>query len=372
MKQSMHYVLDARTAAPHFPGIGRYVNSLAGALPAELDEGESLSLLHSPGSRFSVPPGSGSLAASASPFSISQQRQIPRLLKQTGADLYHSPYYLMPYRPGMPAVLTVYDLIPLLIPQSVSVRARLLFRLASRLALGASTQIIAISNTTRAGVISYFYLPPERITVIPLAASSRFYPQPQSEIERVRGKLSLPESYILYVGINKPHKNLMRLMEAWKMLQDGLQGETALVVAGVWDERYAEPKVYARQTGLDRRTIFLGPVDEADLPGLYGGATLFVFPSLYEGFGLPVLEALACGTPAACSGASSLPEVAGEAALYFEPTGTAAISSAVRRLLEDENLRRKLSRKGIEQAARFSWQHTARETLAVYRRVLGV
>jgi len=298
-----------------------------------------------------------------SPFTLRQQWAIPRILRHLRADLYHSPYYLMPYRPGVPTVVTVYDLIPLLFPQHVPPAARLLFRWMTALALRTASQVIVISQATCRDLLTFYHLPPQKVTVIPLAADPAFHPQSPAEVERVRRKYALPESYLLYLGINKPHKNLGRLVEALSLVPRPL----SLIIAGAWDPRYLEPRQRAEALGLENAVRFLGPVPEADLPALYSGATLFVFPSLYEGFGLPVLEAMACGRPVVCSNTSSLPEIVDEAALTFDPLDVTEMAAKIEKALGNESLREEMKEKSLQQAAKFSWERTARETLEIYR-----
>ena len=371
----MNLCLDARTATDHFPGIGRYVVNLAQAMIPLLGEDDRLILLRDPaqtspwdltalaGERLRV------VDAPISPFSLRQQWAIPRTLRRLRADLYHSPYYLMPYWPGVPTVVTVYDLIPLLFPQHVSPTARLLFRWMTALALRAASRVIVISQATRRDLLTFYHLPPQKVTAIPLAADPGFHPPPPAEVNRVRRKYdALPENYLLYLGINKPHKNLVRLIDAFSRFTFHVSRFT-LVIAGAWDSRYPEPRQRAEALGLENVVRFLGPVPEADLPALYSGATLFVFPSLYEGFGLPVLEAMACGTPVVCSNTSSLPEIVGEAALTFDPLDVTEMAAKIEEALHDEALREEMRGKGLQQAAKFSWERTAQETLKVYREV---
>nr|HID12930.1 glycosyltransferase family 1 protein [Anaerolineae bacterium] len=169
--------------------------------------------------------------------------------------------------------------------------------------------------------------------------------------------------------INKPHKNLMRLIEAWSSVIKSLGfGHWSLAIAGHWDPRYPQARQKVAELGLDS-VIFLGEVAEADLPALYSAADLFVFPSLYEGFGLPVLEAMACGTPVVCSNTSSLPEIVGDAALTFDPLDVEEMAAKIKEALYDETLREEMREKGLRQAAKFSWEKTARETLKIYREV---
>ncbi|MDE0197472.1 MAG: glycosyltransferase family 1 protein [Caldilineaceae bacterium] len=379
-----HYILDARTAVPHFPGIGRYVSNLASALTPLLSAGESLTILdNQPPSALqdtsaSVPeleraaklPGT-KVSAPVSPFDIRQQWQIPFLLKRLksgGAAVYHSPYYLMPYRTALPTLLTFYDVIPLKFPQTVPAKARLFFRLAATLALRTADRIAAISNAARSDLLKHFSFPASQVSVTPLAASARYRPQPASEVGRVRQKYHLPDQLLLYLGINKPHKNLPALVDAYARIAS--HHAPPLVIAGAWDHRYPQAKERAASLQLGDAVRFLGPVEEHDLPALYSAATLFVFPSLYEGFGLPVLEAMACGTPVACSNTPGLAEVAGAAALLFDPHSVTEIRSAMTELIEDSRQRALRAEQGLAQAGLYSWQATAEATLRCYRQLL--
>lgn len=390
-----HYILDARAATPHFPGIGRYISNLTASLIPLLAADERLTILHDPAHPPALNPAEAvrPVPAPASPFSLRQQWLIPRLIRElthvpgplpgarTASVIYHSPYYLMPYCPGAATVLTVYDLIPLLFPGHSTLRARLLFRWTTALALRTARVVIAISAATRADFLAHFRLAAERIIVIPLAADPRFRPQPAGVVAAMRARYGLPERYGLYLGSNKPHKNLVRLLEAWQLVADRLKpGPRSLVIAGAWDERYPEVKKRATALGLDEQVAFLGPVAGADLPALYAGAELFVFPSLYEGFGLPVLEAMACGTPTICAKVPALVEVTSplepragrkeeeaSAALLFDPLDVAGLAEALARLWTDPALRDELRRRGLAQAQRFNWQTTAQQTLGCYR-----
>jgi alpha-1,3-rhamnosyl/mannosyltransferase len=370
------YVLDARAAGNHFPGIGRYVSNLARALPPLLEGEEHLTLLYRPEAerRWPLPAASRQvslLALPASPFSLAQQWRVPRQLRALEARLYHSPYYLMPYRPGVPTLLTFYDFIPRLYPETVSPQARLLNGVTTRLALRAAAHVIAISEAARRDLLTFTDLKPAAVTAIPLAADPRFAPPPESEKERVRRTLGLPADYVLYLGINKPHKNLLRLLQAWEMVLRHHASPPLLAIAGAWDERYPEARELVKALRLGERARFLGPVAESDLPGLLGGATLFVYPSLYEGFGLPPLEAMACGTPVACSDRSSLPEVVGDAAALFDPLAPEAMAAVLTALLQDPERLAALREAGLARAAAFSWPATAAQTLALYRRLAG-
>ncbi|MBK8051601.1 MAG: glycosyltransferase family 4 protein [Anaerolineales bacterium] len=365
-----HFVLDARTATAHFPGIGRYVTNLVRAMATQLEQGETLTVLHPSNARSAFAPLLGPQVrlqvSDVSPFSLQQQFHLPRLLRQmtTPPTLYHSPYYLMPYNLALPVVLTFYDIIPLRYPDSVSRRARMMFHYTMRMAIRAAAQIVAISDAARNDLLAAFSVAPEKVITTQLAADPRFHPQTEAAKVELRTRYALPPEFVLYLGINKPHKNLVRLIEAYGQLP---QSSPPLVIAGAWDSRYPEPKTAAARLDLGDRVRFLGSVEDIDLPALYSAALAFVFPSRYEGFGLPVLEAMACGAPVACSNVSSLPEIAGDAALLFDPEDPAAITAALARLLDAPNLRHDLSTRGLAQSANFTWQRTAAQTLTVYR-----
>jgi alpha-1,3-rhamnosyl/mannosyltransferase len=390
-----HYVLDARTATPHFPGIGRYVTNLARSMIPLLAAGERLSVLYHPQHPLDLPASLAvaRLPVAASPFGLAQQWQLPRLLHLLRADLYHSAYVVMPYFPRVPTVLTVYDLIPLLYPEQSSRRARLAARGANHLALRAARRVLAISEATRRDYIRHLGVGSDKIVTVPLAAEVRSQEtgvRSQGSGVREQELRSTPQCeafrwdairdsqhaahpaalapYALYLGSNKPHKNLVRLVEAWGIANRKSQiTNHRLVIAGAWDVCYPEARQRAAALGLADKIVFLGPAAEAELPALYAGATLFVFPSLYEGFGLPVLEAMACGTPVVCSNTSSLPEVAGDAAILVDPLDVDVLAAAIGRALGDVTLRVQMRDKGLTQAARFSWAQTALRTLEIYR-----
>ncbi len=369
----MHFCCDARVATHHFPGIGRYVFHLLKAMVPLLSEHERLTVLRDPrqASHWDL----SSLAARnvrmvnsrVSFFSVRQQWVIPSLLRHLGVGVYHCPYYLMPYFTGVPTILTVYDLIPLKYPQHVSLRARMLFRLATSMALRRACRVIAISKNTRRDLTRSFHLDQKSVASIPLAADARFVPQTPAEIKRVRRRYDLAERFVLYLGINKPHKNLSRLIDAWKLASPEFSAgnrPVELVMAGAWDDRYGSLRERASRTN---RVRILGSVDEQDLPAIYSSAEFFVYPSLCEGFGLPVLEAMACGAAVTCSRAPGLTELVGDAALLFNPQRPEEIANALRSLLTQKHALDDLRSRSGERAKCFSWDRTARETLDVYR-----
>ena len=373
----MRILIDGRVIQDRFPGIGRYTYNLTRALAAHAPEEEIL-LLFDPGvasprldlKALHEAPRLRLVPAVAPLFSLAEQWRLSAQIRSLSPDLVHLPYYIRPYwLPGLPVVCTSYDVIPIRCPDYYSRRERFVYRAATTLSLRTATLNIAISQATANDLRACFGTSRESIVVIPLAADRRFEPQNIATIEMIRTRYDLPSRFILYVGSNKPHKNLVRLIESRALLgSDAL--DTALVIAGHWDDRYPEAQRRASELGLEG-IRFLGPISERDLPPLYAAATCFVFPSLYEGFGLPVLEAMACGTPVVCSCSSSLPEVAGEAAVSFDPLDTQALAKCLSRVLTDHTLRQSLGEAGIQQAGRFSWDATAASTMKIYRRAIS-
>ena len=366
----MQIAIDARYINDHFPGIGRYVYNLIDALGPQAGT-HRLLVLHNPAlvnTRHPVAmlarhPAVELIETPLRPFSLAEQRGIPTLLRRLRADLFHAPYYVRPYA-GLPcrSVTTLYDAIPRLFPAEVSPRARVLFNLLTRLAARGSQHILAISASARADLIAAYRIPAARITVTPLAASPRFAPQPPERIAAARARHALPERYVICLSSNKPHKNLETLVAAFAQLD---APDVALVLAGHWDQRYPAARDAAERLNLASRVCFLPGIAEDDLPALLSGAAAFAFPSRYEGFGLPPLEALACGAPVVCSNTSSLPEVVGDAGLLVEPNA-AAFAAALGRVLNEPALAERLRAAGPLRAAQFSWHATAAATLAAY------
>lgn len=372
----MKIAIDGRYIQDHFPGIARYTFNLIENL-AELVEDE-LAVLYDPSpanSRYDVfrLEKTGNVRIHEVPcraFSPAEQFLIPAFLARQRFDLLHSPHYAKPYLRTPKSVVTIHDVIMKIHPESTpSKKSHLLFDLAVRLSLRSVTRVITVSEFSKASLVKYFGARPENIRVIYEGVDPRFRPLDKAELAPLRERLWLPESFVLYVGINKPHKNLPRLIEAFARVRQEV--DVDLVIAGKEDARYPQARVMADKLGLSEHVRFLGDVAEVNLPGLYNLADLFVFPSLCEGFGLPVLEAMACGIPVVCSGTSSLPEVVGDSALLVDPYSATDIAEGIVRAGTDSVLYERLRAKGLQRAARFSWRETARQTLAVYREALS-
>jgi glycosyltransferase involved in cell wall biosynthesis len=299
---------------------------------------------------------------------LGEQTLLPILAARAGVDVVHSMASTAPLWGRFRRVVTVHDLIYARFPQAhAGVRdkgMRVLVPAAAR----RSDRVIADSQSTRDDLVALLGLDPERIDVVPLGLGSpqRVAPMPEHEL---RARLDIGErSVVLSLSAKRPHKNLLALIGAFAALAP--QDRPALILPGYPTAHEAELRERVRALGLDDDVRFPAWLSAAELEGLWAIARAFVFPSLYEGFGLPVLEAMARGVPVACSNASSLREVAGDAALLFDPRDHSAIATALERLLEDVELRETLRERGLQRAREFTWERTAALTLASYRRAL--
>jgi glycosyltransferase involved in cell wall biosynthesis len=284
-------------------------------------------------------------------------------------DLFHAPDFILPpVRPGTPTIVTIHDLSFVREPDSTMPGMSVHLNKWVPHSVKRADRVIAVSEATRRDLIEFYQTPPAKISVIYHGVSPEFRPvQEKERLRAVRYKYGLDQRpFILSVGTIQPRKNYQRLVQAFASINQPL----SLVIAGSegWncDDVYRE----VERLGLDDRVYFPGFVAEEDLPVLLSAATLFGYPSLYEGFGLPVLEAMACGTPIVAANQSSLPEVVGDAGLTVDPTDVAALATAITRLLDDPSLRERLSAAGLAQAAKFTWPTTAAKLLRVYQEVI--
>lgn len=303
-----------------------------------------------------------------------EQRGCPNAARSAGADILHYPYFAAPLQCPLPFVVTVHDLIPLVLPEyrgSRSVRAYM--RLQAAAARRASL-ILTDSNASRHDVVRYLEVPRQRVRVVPLGVDPDYQPADAEAIAAVRRRHGLPERFILYVGNLDVRKNVERLILAYARARAGLGVTEPLVIGGNADRQgplFPPLRPLVSQLGLREHVRFIGTISQEEQPALYSACTLFVFPSRFEGFGLPVLEAMACGAVVACSTASSLPEVAGDAAIGFDPDDEQACADAIVRGLTDEEARRELRERGLARAATFTWERTAMATLRAYRDALA-
>jgi glycosyltransferase involved in cell wall biosynthesis len=295
---------------------------------------------------------------------------LPYALKRTGARLVHVNYILPPICPCR-GVVTVHDLSYEIFPDDAPPRDRLVLGTLLARSARQANAVIAVSENTRRDIVRRLHVPEERITVIYEAAPPHIRRVNDAHVrDRVHAAYGITSPYVLAVGNVQPRKNLLRVITALAALRhEGVVIQ--LVIAGKSRAAASEIVREVNKNGLQNDVILTGYVPDADLAALYSGALVLAYPSLYEGFGLPVLEAMTCGAPVVTSSRSSLPEVAGDAALLVDPTDAAAITDALRAVISRPDLAAQLREKGYRQAARFSWQRAAEQTLAVYDRVLA-
>ena len=304
-----------------------------------------------------------------------EQIAFPRACRRLGVDVAHVPYWAPPLVPSVPTVVTIHDIIPLVLREY---RGGPLVRAYTALVATAARSaalVLTDSQASRRDILAHLDLPPERVWVVYLAADRRFRPDPEPNDAAVRARYGLPERYVLYLGGFDIRKNVATALATYRWAGPVVGEECPLVVAGRLPERDTpfapDPRRQARSLGLRPEWVrFIGWVAEEDKPALYRGAVAFLFPSRYEGFGLPPLEAMACGTPVVGSDAASLPEVVGDAGVLVDPDDAEGMAGALIQLVEDSAFHAELRRRALAQAARFSWERTARDTLRAYRETL--
>ncbi len=292
---------------------------------------------------------------------------VPAALRRVGVDVFHGMDHVgVPFvgRSGR-YVATVHDVIALLLPETFTPRHRLVVRTALAMVRRRADLVIVPSRAVERDVVERLGLPADRVVVTPEGCEPRFRPTPCAE---VLARYGLPSRYVLAVGTLEPRKNLTTLLQAFARLrrEDGIDPTLRLVLVGA--RGWLDEPIYetVRSLGLEGTVHFAGFVDDDDLPAVYSGAALFVFASLYEGFGLPLLEAMACGVPVVTSNVSAMPEVAGDAAVLVDPRDVDDLAGAIARTLRDDALRNRLRVAGLARARQFPWEATARRTLDAY------
>jgi glycosyltransferase involved in cell wall biosynthesis len=371
----LHIAIDAHAVGTGLAGNESYVTNLIEAL-AEIDTANCYTLYVT--KREAVERYSGRWAHV---FVRLTQPHTPLIripltlvaeLRRRPVDLLHVQYTAPPLAP-CPFVATIHDLSFEHLPQTFKRRSRLQLRLTVRRTARAAAHIITSSDYSRRDIIKTYGIPKERTSVTHLAAPAHFAPVTnEREIERVRGVYGIEGDYVLAVGSIQPRKNLVRLITAYALLRRSRPADNLprLVLVGKRAWLYGETLSAVQQYGLHNFVTFTGYVSAADLPALYTGALCFVYPSYFEGFGLPPLEAMQCGAPVITGDRTSLPEVVGNAGLMFDPFDERALCSTLARVIDDAPLRAELRRKGLERARLFDWRKTARLTLAAYEQAV--
>ncbi|HAF22492.1 MAG TPA: glycosyltransferase family 1 protein [Blastocatellia bacterium] len=295
-------------------------------------------------------------------------------LRKNPVDVLHVQFTAPPLAP-CPVVVSIHDLSFEHLPETFKWRSRTQLRLTVRRSARQAAQVLALSEYARSDIINTYGISPDKVTAIPLAAPAHFAPVTDDrEFQRVRQTYGIQSDYILSVGSIQPRKNLNRLIAAYSSLRrarpEGKLPQIVLVGKCAW--LYDETLRVIKELGLSNSVVLTGYVPETDLPALYSGALCFVYPSYFEGFGLPPLEAMKCGTPVIVGNKTSLPEVVGEAGVLVDPFDVDDIASAIARVIGDSNFRSQLRAKGLERSRLFDWRETARQTLAIYRKAAGV
>jgi glycosyltransferase involved in cell wall biosynthesis len=358
-------------------GIGTYVRNLVRHL-ARLDTETTYFLFCNPADESTLRDLAGNfvpVVEASAHYRVREHLSIPWKLRRLGAELLHSPHYVRPLLCSIPSVVTVHDCIHLLFPQYLP--NRMAFRYARFMmgsALRHASLVYTVSQASRADILRFYpWVDPDKVLVVPNAIDTELLEDPgQEERERVRERYQIRGRFVLFAGNVKPHKNLERLIRAFALLklQPG-RNDLRLVLIGDDVSRYGSLRRTVEEAGVRPDVRFFGFVPHRTLAALYRMASVFAFPSLYEGFGLPPLEAMACGTPVVTSRLSALPEVVGDGALLVDPYSEAEIAAAIARVLDDDELRRELVTRGRLRAASFSWERSAREIHAGYMKALG-
>ncbi len=302
-----------------------------------------------------------------------EQRGVTSVVEKVKADLTHYPYFAAPLAVTSPVVVTVHDVIPLILPEYRGSTAVRVYMQLQAVAVRKARLILTDSNTSKHDIVRHLGIPRQKVRVIPLGVGPEYHPIEPSLIEPLRAKYKLPERYVLYAGGLDVRKNVERLILAYARARASQGVSEPLVITGNPDRSgalFTPLRPIVNQLGLDRHVRFIGTVPLDELPTLFAGSSLFVYPSRYEGFGLPVLEAMACGVVVACSNTSSVGEIAGNAALTFEPDDEGALADALARGLRDDALRATLRTRGLAHAALFTWEKTAKATLRAYQDAL--
>ncbi len=350
-------------------GINQYIYNLLRFLPAVDGEGHYVAFLGERKARFpGVELRFTSLPTIKPPVRILWEQVVqPWALLSERVELLHSLAFVGPILSPCPFLVTVYDLSFLLFPESFRPWNRLYLSLFTRLSARKARRVIAISENTRKDLVKLLGVEEGKIRVTYCGRDESLRPLPPQEVEEFRRRKGLPERFILFLGTIEPRKNLVRLLEAYSRIRrEGVR----LVLAGGLGWGYEPILATMEKLGLNDDVIMPGFVPQEEKVYWYNAAEVFVYPSLYEGFGLPPLEAMACGTPVVTSSAASLPEVVGDGGILVDPTDPEALAGALSSLLASPEERERLREKGLRRAEMFSWEKMARETAAIYREAL--
>ena len=365
----LRVALMARSLRGEFSGVVRYTDELVRALAAQLGEHLNVLVTRSDDGLAGVP-----VRRIRAPFrtpneyarALWEQSIVPLAVRRLRPDVYHSPNYIIPALLDCPSIVTVHD--TAFLDRSVHrITSHLYLTALTTIALRKATRVVCVSRYTAGRLAQKYPGAATKIRVIGEGVGERFSPQPTDALRAFCERFAVDAPYLLFVGTVEPRKNLPRLIRAYEAAvgENALPHELVLIGAAGWKTGPVR-EAYERSSMRDR-IRFLGYVPDAYLPAAYAGADAFVYPSLHEGYGLPPLEAMACGTPVITSSTTALGEVAGPAAATVDPTDTRALAGAIGRVLCDERLRERLRAAGLSRAAAFDWDAVAGEMLDLYR-----
>ena len=359
----LRVALDARKLRDF--GIGTYVRGLLGAAAAR-GEHELVAIVRS-GDEVLLPVGVEAIPCDAAGYSLAELVAVRRALSRAGCDVFHAPHYVVPFLPPRATVVTIHDLIHLKRPEHGTLAKKLYATTMLRRALRAARVVLTVSEAVRGDLAAFAPEHAGKVRSVPNGVEKRFLaPVPGEDVARVRRAAGLDAPYVLFLGNDKPHKNLDGLLAAFaRIARAGLPHR--LVLAGGASERREVRAAGARAAGVADRLVDLGIVPDSDLVPLLAGASALAMPSFLEGFGLPVLEAQAVGTPVVCSDRGGLPEAAGDAALQASPDDPDAFGDALVRLLTDADLAARLSARGRERARAFTWDAAFAQVAVAWR-----
>ncbi|MFH1284769.1 MAG: glycosyltransferase family 1 protein [Candidatus Peregrinibacteria bacterium] len=368
----MRIGIDCRMFSSRFTGIGRYTYELVDQF-IKINESKSLNhefvlFFNDPEYDAYVPPNQSvkKVLVNAKHYSFAEQTRFLKALNSAACDIVHFPHFNVPLLYRRPYTVTIHDLTLSLFPGQKMTKwyHRRAYRTIIKNAVTRAKKVITVSNSTKQDIISHLHIPEEKIKVIHNGISAAFRPvKDQAILQKTLSKFSITQPFLLYTGVWRSHKNLTGLLKAFSILLTTHKLNLRLVITGKPDPYYPEVMRTAKDLGLMSSVIFPGLVNEEDLVNLYNAANIYVFPSFYEGFGLPPLEAMKCGTPVAASATSSIPEICGkENAVFFDPKSPEDIAEKIFELFGNADLRAKLIQKGLSHAASFTWESSGRET----------
>lgn len=372
----MRIGIDARMYSTEFTGVGRYVYELVHNL-IRLDKKNEYVLFMNEEEyeRFELPNKRiKKVLVNAKHYSVAEQTRFWLALKWAKLDLMHFTHFNAPILYRKPSVVTIHDLTLSFYPgkKMNSAFYRSAYNLVLKNAVRHAKRVIAVSKNTKADLVEITHTSPSKIEVLHEGVGEQFGPKEDHEhVHELQKKYNITKDFMLYTGVWRSHKNLVNLIRAFALLQEDEGFESQLVITGREDPYYPEVKRTVKELGLEHAVIFTGLAPEEELIALYQSAKLYVYPSLYEGFGLPPLEAMRCGTPVVASKNSCIPEICGENnALYFDPYDPEDIANAIRKVWLNEALQKDLRERGLRHSRKFSWEKMAEKTLEIYQSLL--